>query len=260
MKAPLRFARYTAKKIKSILESAYLSYPKAVQCNICRWEGRRFLSDSWHKHINCPRCGSHLRQRLFFAALQNIEELSLDRVIRRRRILHFAPENIVSLKIRDKATSYTTADFLRNDCDFRLDMSNMPEIKGDSFEVVIAFDVLEHVPDYQKALEEVHRILSSRGFAIFTVPQKDNLLATYEDRTMVTPEDRTKHFGQWDHLRIFGEDFPKAVESKGFTVLAVNESMFSEDLNRRHVLFPPLLSKHPLATNFRKVFFCQKTS
>ena len=51
-------------------------------------------------------------------------------------------------------------------------MSNMPEMKGDSFDVVIAFDVLEHVPDYQKALEEVHRILSSRGFAIFTVPRK----------------------------------------------------------------------------------------
>jgi SAM-dependent methyltransferase len=260
MKAPLRFARYTAKKIKSILESAYLSYPKAVQCNVCRWEGRRFLSDSWHKHINCPRCGSGLRQRLFFAALQNIEQLSFDRVIRRRRILHFAPEDIVSLKIRDEATSYTTADFLRNDCDFRLDMSNMPEIKGDSFDIVIAFDVLEHVPNYQKALGEVQRILSSRGFGIFTVPQKDNLLTTYEDPTILTPQDRIEHFGQWDHLRIFGEDFPKAVESEGFTVFAVNESMFSEDVNRLHVLFPPMLSKHPLATNFRKVFFCQKTS
>jgi SAM-dependent methyltransferase len=218
------------------------------------------LSDSWHKHINCPRCGSYLRQRLFFAVLQNIEELSFDRVISGKRILHFAPEDIVSLNIRDKAAQYTTADFLRDDCDCKLDMSNMPEIKSDSFDVVIAFDVLEHVPDYQKALEEVHRILSSRGFGIFTVPQKDNLEVTYEDPTLVTPQDRTKHYGQWDHLRIFGEDFQKTVENKDFTVFAVNESMFSEDVNKRHVLFPPLLSKHPLATNFRRVFFCEKTS
>jgi hypothetical protein len=92
------------------------------------------------------------------------------------------------------------------------------------------------------------------------VPQKDNLLTTYEDPTIVSPEDRTKHFGQWDHLRIFGDDFSNIIESKGFTVVAVNESMFSEGIVRRHVLFPPMLSKHPLATNYRKVFFCQKNS
>jgi len=68
-----------------------------------------------------------LRQRLFFAALQNIDELSFDRVIRGKRILHFAPEDIVSINIRDKAAYYTTADFLRNDCDLKLDISDMLE-------------------------------------------------------------------------------------------------------------------------------------
>jgi SAM-dependent methyltransferase len=257
---PLKIARYSVSKAKSIFLSALLSYPKRIQCNICGWEGRHFLSDSWHKHINCPKCHSGIRQRLFIATLRNIENLSFDRIISNKTILHFAPENIVSSNIRNKTAHYTTADFLRQDCDFKLDMSHMPEIKNESFDVVIAFDVLEHVPDYQKALEEVHRILSSNGFAIFTVPQKDNLGVIYEDPTIVTPEDRTKHFGQWDHLRIFGDDFPITVEGKGFRVITVNESMFSKDINKKHVLFPPQLSKHPLATNFRKVFFCQKTS
>ncbi|KPJ90962.1 MAG: hypothetical protein AMJ53_12610 [Gammaproteobacteria bacterium SG8_11] len=243
-----------------MFQTALLSYPKRVQCNICGWEGRHFLSDPWHKHIICPKCRSDIRQRLFFATLQNIENLSFDRIISNKTILHFAPENIVSSNIRDKAAHYTTADFLREDCDFKIDMSHMPEIKNESFDIVIALDVLEHVPDYQKAIEEVHRILSSNGFAIFTVPQQDNLAVTYEDPTIVAPEDREKHFGQWDHLRIFGDDFPITVESKHFRVIAVNESMFSDDINKNHVLSPPQLSKHPLATNFRKVFFCQKTS
>ena len=253
-------ARRILKKTRSVSRSIWLPYPKNVQCNICKWEGRHFLSDSWHDHINCPRCRSGIRQRLFIAALQNIENFSFDRIVHSKNILNFAPEEIIKSTIQNEAGKYTTADFLRRGCDLKLDMSNMSAIKNESYDIVIAFDVLEHVPDYQKALEEVHRVLSSNGFGIFTVPQKDSLLTTYEDSNIVTAEDRMKQFGQWDHLRIFGDDFTNIVESKGFNVVAVNESMFSESMVRRHVLFPPILSKHPLATNYRKVFFCQKDS
>lgn len=242
------------------LKRILMSYPKKVQCNICGWEGRHFSSDSWHKQINCPKCYSGIRQRLFFATLQYTDELSFATVIDNKKILHFAPEDIITSILQKKSKYYVTADFFRNDCDLRLDMSNMPEVKNESFDVAIGFDVLEHVPDYQKAIAEIHRILSSKGFAIFTVPQKDHLLVTYEDPSIVTPKGRTEHFGQQDHLRIFGEDITKTIESKGFKVVAVNESIFSDDLVRKHVLFPPRLSKHPLATNYRKAFFCQKTS
>ena len=217
------------------------------------------MSDSWHKHIICPKCYSDIRQRLFFAALQNIDRWSIDTIISDKRVLQFAPEEIVSLKCGERASAYTTADYSRQDCDLQhIDMSYMPKINSESFDVLIAFDVLEHVPDYKNALEEVYRVLSSRGVAIFTVPQKDNLAATYEDPTIVTPEDRTRHFGQFDHLRIFGDDFSDIVESKGFTVTTVNELMFTETIQKLHVLFPPELSTDPLATNYRKVFFCQK--
>jgi SAM-dependent methyltransferase len=254
IKSSRQFARRTANFFQSVL----LSFPKKVQCNICGWEGRHFLSDSWHKYINCPQCRSGIRHRLFFAALQNIEQLSLNKLFLDKTVLHFAPEDIISSKIKNKPTRYVTADYYRQDCDLKLDMSDMPEVAKENFDVVIAFDVLEHVPDYQKALEEVHRILSVNGFGIFTVPQKDNLQETFEDPSIVTPEDREKHFGQSDHLRIFGDDFCGTVESKGFSVTAVSESMFYENIRRKHVLFPLVLSKNPLATNYRKVFFCQK--
>lgn len=197
---------------------------------------------------------------MFFAALQKIENLSFGRIIHDKKILHFAPEEIMSLNIRSKAALYVTADILRQDCDLKLDMSNMHEIIDETFDIIIAFDVLEHVPDYQRALGEVHRILSSKGFGIFTVPQKDSLSKTNEDPDIVSPDDRKKHYGQRDHLRIFGNDFSITLERKGFTVVSVNEDMFPENISRKHVLFPPLLSMNPLATNFRKVFFCQKMS
>ncbi len=254
----MRLTVKIANKVKSIIKSIILSYPKKVQCNVCDWSGRHFLSDAWHEHIICPKCYSDIRHRLLFAAFKNIDDLLFEKIISSKKILHLAPEKIIRSIIKGKAGYYATADFLRRDCDFKINMSHMPEIENESFDVVIAFDVLEHVPDYQKALEEVHRILTLNGMGIFTVPQKDKLLVTYEDPDIVTAEDRVKHFGQEDHLRIFGDDFPINVESKGFTVTVVNESCFPEKLIKKHILFPPTLSRHPLATNYRKVFFSQK--
>ena len=240
-------------KIRCIL----LAFPKRIQCNICLWEGRRFISNQWHKNINCPKCNSGIRHRLFIAALQNIKEVSIEKIIHNKDILHFAAEKIISKFISDKCNNYKTADILRKGFDLRLDMSNM-EVQDASYDIVMAFDVLEHVPDYKKALEEVYRVLKPGGFGIFTVPQKDNLLETYEDPNIITSKEREEHFGQWDHLRIFGDDISKIIENKGFHVNIVDESKFPNNIQENNVLFPPVLSNLPGVTNYRKVFFCKK--
>lgn len=43
---------------------------------------------------------------------------------------------------------------------------------GGSFDGVVAFEVLEHVPDDGAVLREVHRVLKPRGRLLFTVPNK----------------------------------------------------------------------------------------
>ena len=48
------------------------------------------------------------------------------------------------------------------------------------------------------------------------------------------------------------------LEGVGFAVRAIDEKNFSPELVKKHVLFPPVLSTHPLATNHRKVFFAKK--
>ncbi len=256
----VRKAKRFARRVISVYRSGLYAYPKNVQCNVCGWTGRGFLSDGWHEGVNCPNCNMSVRHRLLFAAFQNIDELSIEKLIRGKTILHFAPEERIAQDYKRQAGTYITADFLRTDCDLQVDMSDMPEVGNDKFDAVIALDVLEHVPDYQRALEEIHRVLSPGGFAILAVPQKDNLLVTYEDPSIVTEEDRVKHFGQRDHLRIFGEDFPSIIEGKGFVVSVVDESSFSEGVQKRNVLSPPAISNHPLATNHRKAFFCKKAS
>ena len=91
-----------------------------------------------------------------------------------------------------------------------------------------------------------------------TVPQKDNLAETFEDPAVVTPAERERVFGQQDHLRIYGDNFPALLSSARFEVTVVSEADFSGELVTRHILFPPVLSTRPLATNHRKVFFARK--
>jgi hypothetical protein len=90
------------------------------------------------------------------------------------------------------------------------------------------------------------------------VPQKDHLERTFEDPSIRSPAERERQFGQSDHLRIYGDDFPNLLESAGFCVTSIDEHSFPADLAQRHVLYPPQRSPHPLATNFRKVFFARK--
>jgi SAM-dependent methyltransferase len=245
-------------KIKNKIFAQLLSFPKKVQCNICNWSGSHFLSDKWHKNINCPRCFSGIRHRLFFAAMQNIRDYYFCTFIQGKKILHFAPEKIILTNINKKAAIYKTADYLRTDCDFNVDIANMTSIKNESFNVVIVLDVLEHVKSYNNALKEIHRILMPSGHAIFTVPQQDGLAITFEDPKITEPAERTKYYGQFDHLRIFGDDFKNIIEKNGYKVVVVDESSFPDAIVAKNVLFPPEISKNLLATNHRRVFFSQK--
>lgn len=195
---------------------------------------------------------------MFFYVLLEMEELSYDKIIAGKKILHFAPEAIVSSTIQNYTNEYYTADLFRDTCDYRLDFSHMPAIEDGAYDIIMAFDVLEHVANWHDALQEMHRVLSSTGLGILTVPQQDNLKKTFEDPGITTPVERKKAYGQWDHLRIFGDDFKSILEKFGFKVRVVDEKSCPEESVKKYVLFPPVKSKNPLATNYRKVYFAEK--
>lgn len=86
----------------------------------------------------------------------------------------------------------------------------------DHFDWIICFHVLEHVPDDRKAMREFFRVLKPGGYGILQVPLFSGL--TYEDPSIVTPDERQKAFGQSDHVRKYGSDYPDRLQSAGFEV------------------------------------------
>lgn len=50
----------------------------------------------------------------------------------------------------------------------------------DFFDLVVAFDVLEHIKDDKLAINEIHRVLKPDGFFIFTVPAFNFLYSSHD--------------------------------------------------------------------------------
>jgi len=231
-----------------------------VECNVCGWRGARLADDPWHAGTVCPICGSQVRHRMFAALLDGrsyINGWEESSFLSGKEVLHFAPERQLRERVKKAARRHVTADFDRGDCDLRLDMSSMPSIPDASFDVVIACDVLEHVPDDRAAMRELRRVLRSGGKALLTVPQMDPPAATEEDSSVTDEQERTRRFGQKDHVRMYGDDFAMRLEEAGFKVETLGSEQFPEEAVRRHVLAPPAANPDRLATNIRRLYLAE---
>ncbi|MEC7502227.1 MAG: class I SAM-dependent methyltransferase [Planctomycetota bacterium] len=257
-----RSARHMAKCLlkmpKYLRQTMRLRFPKLVECSVCGWQGRQFVDNAWHKACQCPKCQADVRHRLLIAALDQLPAVPFEKLIRGKNILHFAPEWHIEKRLRKHAERYFSADLYNPRRDLQIDITRMVSIPDAVFDSVIACDVLEHVEDDHRAIREIARVLKPGGFAVLTVPQQDDLAVTFEDPSIVDGDERQRLFGQWDHVRIYGDDFVSRLEAANLDVTAISSRDFAEDLVLTHTLAPPILSPNPLATNFRKVFFAQK--
>jgi len=100
-----------------------------------------------------------------------------------------------------------------------MDVQKIP-FPDNHFDVIFCNHILEHVDDHTIALKELYRVLKNGGWGIIQSPINSSRENTYEDKTITSPKEREKHFGQKDHLREFGLDYSKELEKGGFTVIA----------------------------------------
>jgi ubiquinone/menaquinone biosynthesis C-methylase UbiE len=120
-----------------------------------------------------------------------------------------------------KNLDYTTADLNSPLADIKLDVQAM-QLPDNTYDVVFCNHVLEHVPDDHKALTEILRVLKPGGMAIMQVPMNPAWEKTLEDPTITDPKERHRLFGQYDHLRMYGQDYPERLKKAGFQVAEVD--------------------------------------
>ena len=129
-----------------------------------------------------------------------------------------------------------------------MDLTNLT-FEDNSFDCIICYHVLEHIPDDKKAMRELYRVLKPTGWAILQVPLLKGIYETREDLSITSPEMRRKLYGQEDHVRYYGLDYKDRLESSGFDVRIDNFSA---------TLAPALINRFRLIAN-EDIYFCTKS-
>jgi SAM-dependent methyltransferase len=186
-----------------------------------------------HPHARCPGCQSLQRHRLL-AWFLNQHIFSHPSPTRILEIAPFLP--LAETLQRDPLIEYLAVDLSPQSEKYQhatfpiqqADLCDLPFGNG-HFDLILCSHVLEHIENETLALSEIFRVMNSQGTAIIQVPANESLKTTHEDPDIIAPEKREAAFGQWDHVRYYGRDFPDRLIMAGFDVHAFRCREMVED-------------------------------
>ncbi|MEN8789567.1 MAG: class I SAM-dependent methyltransferase [Flavobacteriaceae bacterium] len=210
---------------------------------------RKFLPYGYEKprdNVLSPSTLSLERHRLLWLFLKDHSDF----FSRPASVLHFAPEQAFHKRFkRLQHIEYTTTDLDSPLADVKADICQLP-FESDSFDVILCNHVLEHIEDDTKAMAELYRVMAPGGWGIFQVPQDLKRSKTFEDTGITDKKERAKIFGQYDHVRIYGQDYFDKLRLTGFKVEEVDltASMPEEEVDRYRLAtgeIIPLVKKLP---------------
>jgi SAM-dependent methyltransferase len=192
------------------------------ECPICGYHGP-FLdvtpSTGRRRHAKCPTCDAAERQRIQYLVLNDLLS-KIDTA--NLKMLHFAPEPFFSEYFSKRFGWYESADLVMKGVDHNVDLQRLP-FDNETYDFVFASHVLEHVPDDEKAISEIRRILKPNGIAILPVPIVAEKTVEYP-----APNPHEDY-----HVRAPGTDYFDKYERYFSKV----ERYSSESLPKKHQLF-----------------------
>ena len=182
---------------------------------------RKFLPYGYQnlrQNALCPGTLSLERHRLLWLYLDRKTSFLTDSI----RVLHVAPEQVFYKKFKSFSHwDYTTTDLHSPLADVKADICALP-FEDNSYDLILCNHVLEHIPNDLKAMKELYRVLKPRGTAILQVPLEEDRENTFEDDSITDQQERTRIFGQYDHVRVYGHDYYNRLQKAGFKATPVD--------------------------------------
>ena len=189
-------------------------------CNICHWSGDEFIGEYHTELATCPRCGSVARDRFLLFCF-----LSRRGYAKNLRVLETSPRMGAGYRsMMRRYFKYTASDYdlSAHEGDIQIDLQAMA-LPDSSIDILLTPHVLEHVPDTEKALSEIYRVLTPGGRMYLQVP-----LCYGSTQVPSTPEfhaDNTPVFFN------FGWDLTDQVRAAGFTTTVLVTQEYFDMLN-----------------------------
>lgn len=203
----MNFTRKIRRKLRLLLErhkGTDLSGENMV-CNLCN--GNLFGPVGTRPTARCMTCNSLERTRLLYKYLER--EVSLNHDL---HVLHLAPEeglyDVLAAQLHPE--KYVTADL--NPANFgyakkmrKMDLTKLDHEPAKQYDLIIHSHVIEHIPcNVAYCLWHLHRMLKDDGLHLCVIPF---LSGKYDESLQdLSDEERTRRFGQHDHLRRFGKE------------------------------------------------------
>ena len=166
-------------------------------CNICGNKEGFVDTKSFNKlgenlirdKMYCSKCYSQERHRFIWEYLKANEN-----ILNKKIVAHCSSEECIEWRIRKLARAYFTIDLNPISHQVQMDIQKMI-FASDSIDTFICSHVLEHVPDDNKAIKEISRILKKDGTALLLIPINGREHTT---------EFSTPNKKDFDHMRDYG--------------------------------------------------------
>lgn len=201
--------------VESPWSRASTAVGQPAACNICQWTGASFAGRKHSESATCPACGSIARDRfLLFCLVERMPPA-------RYRVLETSPRlGEHYQRAMARWFDYRASDFDQQShrTDLKIDLQEIALPTG-SVDVLLTPHVLEHLPETDRALDEIHRILTPGGRMYLQVPVLQG--ATARPATPEFHGDNTPV--EWR----FGPDLTARLRAHGFrTRLLCTEELY----------------------------------
>jgi SAM-dependent methyltransferase len=180
--SPANNINYISKFESDLIDGENFIFPG--RCAVCNLEANFYVDHqycsmdvtgrripNWRERLVCPHCGLNNRMRASVAFLFRMSNPSS---------VIYLTENVTPLyqAVSAKRAHTVGSEYLRdgtlpgatNATGVRHEDVTALTFPDDSLDLIGTFDVLEHVPDYRRAMAEFFRCLKPGGTALMTVP------------------------------------------------------------------------------------------